>query len=161
MDPCQTKFHDFHWFNIQKPHIQTSIFQASVPSTLRKAEDLMPRDIMSSEPRHWMVFGQWAMPVQSRAEAPTAGAKSSAFLRVEHPFAHRESRNPSWIQEPIVKPRNLSWIQGTYRESRNLSWIQQPMPGTWSSDVWFLNIKFKKTMELVWNCSVRIDMNSY
>ena len=21
------------------------------------AEDLMPRDIMSSEPRHWMVFG--------------------------------------------------------------------------------------------------------
>ena len=28
------------------------------------AKDLMPRDIMSSEPRHWMVFGQLVMPVQ-------------------------------------------------------------------------------------------------
>ena len=38
-------------------------------SILRKAEDLMPRDIMSSEPRHWMVFGQLVMPVQCCAEA--------------------------------------------------------------------------------------------
>ena len=50
---------------------------------------------------------------------------------------HRESRNPSWIQEPIVNPgthresRNLSWMQepignpGTHRESRNLLWIQE------------------------------------
>ena len=81
-------------------------------STLRKAEDLMPRDIMSSEPRHWMVFGQLAMPVQCCAEAwrlstaltgmanwpntiqclgsndiMSLGIKSSAFLRVEHTFA--------------------------------------------------------------------------
>ena len=28
-----------------------------VVNTLRKAEDLMPRDIISSEPRHWMLFG--------------------------------------------------------------------------------------------------------
>ena len=33
------------------------------------AEDLMSRDIMSSEPRHWMVFGQLVMPVQCYAEA--------------------------------------------------------------------------------------------
>ena len=36
------------------------------------AEDLMPGDIMSSEPRHWMVFGQLVMAVQSCAEAPAA-----------------------------------------------------------------------------------------
>ena len=39
-----------------------------------------------------MVFGQLVMPVQCCAEAPAAsavppGIKSSAFLRVEHPFA--------------------------------------------------------------------------
>ena len=33
-------------------------------NTLRKAEDLMPRDIMSSKPRHWMVFDQLVMAVQ-------------------------------------------------------------------------------------------------
>ena len=33
-------------------------------------EDLMPRDIVSSEPRHWMVFGQLVMAVQCCAEAP-------------------------------------------------------------------------------------------
>ena len=33
------------------------------------AKDLMPRDIMSSEPRHWMVFGQLVMPVQCCAGA--------------------------------------------------------------------------------------------
>ena len=36
------------------------------------AKDLMSRDIMSSEPRHWMVFGQLAMPVHCCAEAPAA-----------------------------------------------------------------------------------------
>ena len=52
----------------------------------------MPRDIMSSEPRHWMVFGQLVMAVQCCAEAPpqpclvsddimSLGIKSSAFLR--------------------------------------------------------------------------------
>ena len=45
--------------------------QGPTPSV---AEDLMPRDIMSSEPRHWMVFGQLAMPVQCCAEAPAAAA---------------------------------------------------------------------------------------
>ena len=49
-----------------------SNFWANGCSTLRKAEDLMPRDIMSSEPRHWMVFGQLVMPVQCCAEAPAA-----------------------------------------------------------------------------------------
>ena len=36
--------------------------------------NLMPRDIMPSEPRHWMVFGQLVMPVQCCAEAPAAAA---------------------------------------------------------------------------------------
>ena len=51
----------------------------------------MPRDIMSSEPRHWMVFGQLVMPVQCCAEAlpqysddiMSLGIRSSALLRVE------------------------------------------------------------------------------
>ena len=33
------------------------------------AKDLMPRDILSSEPRHWIVFGKLVMPVQYYAEA--------------------------------------------------------------------------------------------
>ena len=45
-----------------------------VVNTLRKAEDLMPRDIMSSEPRHWMVFGQLVVPVQCCAGEPAAAA---------------------------------------------------------------------------------------
>ena len=42
------------------------------PST--EAEYSMPRDIMSSEPTHWAVFGQLVMPVQCCAEAPAAAA---------------------------------------------------------------------------------------
>ena len=57
---------------LQKPHIRTSNLLAPVCSTLRKAEDLMPRDIRSSYPRHWMVFCQLVMPVQCCAEAPAA-----------------------------------------------------------------------------------------
>ena len=74
--PIQTKVHDFYRFNIRNTTYLNFNFQASVSSTLRKAEDLMPRDIMSSEPRHWMVFGQLVMPVQCCAGAwrRTAGA---------------------------------------------------------------------------------------
>ena len=43
-----------------------------VVNTVRKAENLMPRDIRSSLPRHWMVFGQLVMPVQCCAQAPAA-----------------------------------------------------------------------------------------
>ena len=46
---------------------------------------------------------------------------------------HRESRNPSWIQEPMVS-------LGSHHESRNLSWIQESIvtPGTHreSTHVW-------------------------
>ena len=81
------------------------------------AQNLMPRDIMSSEPRNWMVFGQLVVPVQCCAGAPphfrraqaqhctgmtnwphtirclgsddimSLGIKSSAFLKVEPPFS--------------------------------------------------------------------------
>ena len=46
-------------------------------STLGKVEDLMPRGIMSSEPRHWMVLGQLVMPVQCCAKAPAALLQNS------------------------------------------------------------------------------------
>ena len=38
------------------------------------AKDLMPREIMSSEPRPWMLFGRLVLPVQCCAEpeAPAA-----------------------------------------------------------------------------------------
>ena len=48
------------------------------------AQDRMPRDInvMSSEPRHWMVFGQLVMAVQCCAEAPaTAAGRRASWLR--------------------------------------------------------------------------------
>ena len=40
-------------------------FSVPTPSV---ANDLMPREIMSSEPRHWMVFGQLVMLVHCCAE---------------------------------------------------------------------------------------------
>ena len=49
-----------------------------VVNTFKKAEDLMPRDIRSSEPRHWMVFGQLVMPVQCCAGAPAARRRAPA-----------------------------------------------------------------------------------
>ena len=42
------------------------------------SKDLMPRNIMSSEPKHWMVFGQLVMAVQCFAEASPAAAGASA-----------------------------------------------------------------------------------
>ena len=63
-----------------------SNFRANGCSTLRKAEDLMPRDIMSSEPRHWMVFGQLVMPVQCCAEAPAAAVPQLVLDRFLHVF---------------------------------------------------------------------------
>ena len=39
-----------------------------------EVEQAIPRDIMSSEPRDWMVFGQFVMPVQCCAKAPAAAA---------------------------------------------------------------------------------------
>ena len=50
-------------------------------STLRKAEDLMSRDIMSSEPRRLMVFDHLVMPVQCRAEAPAAAVPQHSIAQ--------------------------------------------------------------------------------
>ena len=50
----------------------------------QEGEDLMPRDIMSSEPRHWMVFGQLVMPVQCCAEAPAAAVPQRTAAASEH-----------------------------------------------------------------------------
>ena len=40
---------------------------------------MMPRDIMSSEPRHWMVFGQLVMAVQCCAEGRRRRCLSTAL----------------------------------------------------------------------------------
>ena len=70
---------------------------------------------------------------------------------------HRESRNLSWIQEPITNPkthqnsRRLSWFQepivnpGTHRECKNPSLIQEPILNPWKNIVricgfWILNL---------------------
>ena len=57
-------------------------FRENGCSPLRKAEELMPRDIMSSEPRHWMVFGQLVMPVQCCAGAPAAAVLQHSTAQV-------------------------------------------------------------------------------
>ena len=51
-------------------------FKIPTPSL---ATYLMPRDIVSSEPRHWMVFGQLVMPVECCAEAPPPPCLSTAL----------------------------------------------------------------------------------
>ena len=55
------RFSDSRWISEK--------FLVPTPSV---AEDLTPRDIVSSEPRHWMVFGQLVMLVQCCVEAPAA-----------------------------------------------------------------------------------------
>ena len=69
--------------------IHDGFFEQFLLPTPSVAKHLMPRDIMSSEPRHWMVVGQLAMPVQCLGsdDLMSLGIKSSAF--------NRESRNPS------------------------------------------------------------------
>ena len=73
---------------LQKSIVNPEIHRASPEKVLvptpSVAKDLMPRDIMSSEPRHWMVFGQLVMPVQCCAEAPAEG--------------HGRTKNPKRIQ---------------------------------------------------------------
>ena len=49
---------------------------------LGEAEKLVPRDIMSCEPRHWMVFGQLVIPVQCCAEAPAAAAAPQDDMKI-------------------------------------------------------------------------------
>ena len=83
---------------------ETSNFRANGCSTLRKAEDLMPRDIMSSEPRHWMMPAAAGAPAQhctamtnwpntiqclGSDDIMSLDIKSSAFLRVGHPFSQK------------------------------------------------------------------------
>ena len=67
-----------------------SNFRENGCSTLRKAEDLMPRDIMSSEPRHWMVFGQ--LPCLSTA-------------------LHRHDQLAKYHPVPWLRWYNVSWHQ--------------------------------------------------
>ena len=92
-------------------------------NTLRKAEDLMPRDIMSSEPRHWMVFGQLAMPVQCCAEArrrrvpqhstaqawPTGQMQSSALAQMT------ECLKPSATADVSSTKHFRSWFHICWR----------------------------------------------
>ena len=51
----------------------------------------MPRDIMSSEPRHCTGMTKWPNTIQCLGsdDIMSLGIKSSAFLRVEHPFARK------------------------------------------------------------------------
>ena len=67
---------------------------SSLPPT-HPPEDLMPRDIMSSWPGHWMVFGQLVMPAQCCAEAPAAA--------VPHHSSHRHDQ--------LDKHHTVPWLR--------------------------------------------------
>ena len=57
---------------VQKPCPRGGVPVSPFPQKMNGAcvkKKMMPRDIMSSEQRHWMVFGQLSMAVQCCAEA--------------------------------------------------------------------------------------------
>ena len=106
-------------------------------NTLRKAEDLMPRDIMSFEPRHWIVFGQLPMPVQCCAEAPAL---------------HRHGQLAKYHPVPWLRWHNVSWHQVFCLPE---GWGDK-CPEIGSSKMQSLNMKFRKIMDLslihIWRC---------
>ena len=85
-------------------------------NTLRKAEDLMPRDIMSSEPRHWMVFVQLVMSVQCCAEARrrclSTALHSHDKIAKYHPVPWLGWHNVSWHQIFCNQPALMFWGRG-------------------------------------------------
>ena len=61
--------------------LQSSGIMDAQPWPLRKAHNLMPRYIMPSQPRHWMVFCQLVMIVHSCAEAMLGRRVGNIHLR--------------------------------------------------------------------------------
>ena len=97
-------------------------FLANGCSTLRKAEDFMPRDIMSSEPRHWMVFGQLVMPVQC-----CAGARRRQRVpqhRKYHPVPWLRCHNVSW-HHVFCFPEGVGTVQEFGPSSVDMSWTRR------------------------------------
>ena len=58
--PLGSQIHLTDGFPLPFPHLNPCFWNSYTVAT-----DLMPRDNMASEPRHWMAFGQMVMPVQS------------------------------------------------------------------------------------------------
>ena len=79
------------------PEIHREYPEQFLVPTPSVAKDLMSRDIMSSEPRHWMLFGQLVMPVQYCAEAWIC-----RDLEIWEP-GNLESWNPTKIQPQHIK----------------------------------------------------------
>ena len=76
------------------------------------AKDLMPRDIMPSEPRHWMISGQLVMAVQGCAETWRRRSLSTAphrhvQLAKYHPVPWLRWHNVSWHAGPMGLPRKI------------------------------------------------------
>ena len=86
------------------PEIPRANFQTkqktawSTPGSRGGLPALMPRDIMSPEPKHWVVFGLLAMALQSCAEAPPPPFLSTALDR------HQVFTN--WAQTPFSNTPN-------------------------------------------------------
>ena len=79
-------------------------------NTLRKAEDLMPRDIVSSEPRHWMVFGNW--PNTCLGSDDTNVLQVFCFLRVEETDVWKSEVWIClfWIKFMNIMEFGLKWV---------------------------------------------------
>ena len=81
-------------------------------------KDLMPRDITSSEPRHWMVFGQFVMPVQCCAEARRRRVPQHSTAQV------LVLKSAQGIQDGFLDSRRVlgftmdSWIHDGLQDSR-------------------------------------------
>ena len=57
--------------NVSRQNVHGKMFTANDHSKCSR-QTFEPRDIRSTQPRHWMVFGQLVMPVQCCAGAPAA-----------------------------------------------------------------------------------------
>ena len=107
----------------------------------------MPRDIVSSEPRHWMVFGQLVMPVQCCARHGGGGCLNTAL--------HRHNQLAKYHLVPWLRWHNVSWHQ-VFRLPEGWASI---FPEIWSSDE-VLNIKFMRIIkfDLKWVHMARYEL---
>ena len=91
---------------------------------------MMPRDVMSSEPRHWIVFGQLVMPVQCCAEARQSAQHCTAMINWPNTIQCIGSDD---IMSLGIKSFATEGV-GTKACSGNSQWVSGFMMDSWIHD---------------------------
>ena len=81
---------------------KNSTFRENGCSSFRKVEDLMPSNIMSSEPRHWMVLGRLVMPACAVLCWGTAAADASAQHCTTQAWPTGQIPSSAWLRWHIM-----------------------------------------------------------